>query len=291
MKKFKTVILILMLLSAKSFSQGVMFVEDITAIAAAIENGLTMYNNLMTSIEQFQKTCEQVDNLRKQMQSFDLSNYDWKKWDTFLHAANDFMNMQDDLENLISTKNMKIGSVNFSLRDLYKTDLWLGLLDETEKKLDPRNISEEDQKRFISRHGMTVEHYNKFINLEKEIATKSQEIVVVTEKSQEATKKIAEQLNDISVETESDKQAADTQNQFLKAQTDLAVIEATKTNLLLQSVQNIGQHILEEHNLTMENFTASQKAIEKHEAVVNGANRAADDKSYIHLWGKGKDIK
>lgn len=275
----------------KAFSQGVMFVEDITAIATAIENGLTMYNDLMTTIEQFQKTCEQLENMKKQMESFDLSKYDWKKWDTFLHAANDFMDMQDNLEALIDAKNMKIGGVSFSLRDLYTTDLWISLLDESEKKLDPRNISEEDQKRFVSRHGMTVDHYMKFINLEKEIATKSQEIVVVTEQADAATKKISQQLEDIPVESDSEKSAYDIQNQRLKAQNDIAIIEAKKTSLLLQSVQNIGQHILDEHDLERENFEASTRALEKHDAVVNGAYRAADDNDYIHIWGRGKTNK
>lgn len=290
MKKIKIsiIFILLILFTPKAFSQGVMFVEDITAIAAAIENGLTMYNDLMTTIEQFQKTCEQLDAMKKQMMSFDLSSYDWKKWDTFLHAANDFMDMQDEMERLISQKNMKIGGVNFSLRDLYTTDLWLGLLDESEKKLNPLNISEEDQRRFISRHGMTVDHYMKFINLEKEIATKSQEVVITTEEAQKRTKEIADLTNQIPMETDSQKAALDTQNQLLKAQTDITIIETAKTNLLLQSVQNIGQHILEEHKLTAENFAASQKALDKHEAVMNGAYRAADDDEYIHLWGRGK---
>lgn len=290
MRKLKLVLafIIFSVFSPKVFSQGLVFVEDITAIATAIENGLTMYNDLMTTIEQFNKTAEQVENMKKQMESFDIKQYDWKKWDTFLHAANDFMDMQDDLENLIDAKNMRIGDVNFSLRDIYTTDLWIGLLDENEKKLNPKNISEEDQRRFISRHGMTVDHYQKFINLEKQIATKSQEVVVVTQKADEATKKIAEQASEIPVDTDSEKGALDVANQQAKAQTDLMIIGAKITSMLLQSVQNLGQHILDEHDLERKNFEASREALERHDKVVNGAYRAADDNEYIHLWGRGK---
>ncbi len=278
-----------MVLKADIFSTGVQFVEDITAIATAIENGLTMYKNLQTSIEQFQKTCEEIDKIKEQMVSFDLSEYDWSEWDTFLHAADDFMSLQDDLQSAINAKNMKIGDVNFSLRDLYTTDLWINLMDESEKKLDPRNISEEDQRRFISRHGMTVDHYLKFTNLEEQIATKSQEVVVVTAAADKATREIADQAVKIPVESDSEKSALDISNQQGKVQTDIMIVEAKKTSLLLQSVQNIGQHILEEHNLQLENFEASREALERHDKVVNGAYRAGGDQDYIHLWGKNKE--
>lgn len=291
MRKIKICIFFIatVLFTPKAFSQGVQFVEDVTAIAAAIENGLTMYNDLLTSIEQFKKTCEQAENMKKQMESFDLSKYDWKKWDTFLHAANDFMDMQDNLEALIDSKNMKIGNVNFSLRDLYTTDLWIKFVDESEKKLDPRNISEEERKRFVARHGMTPEHYMKFINLEEQIATKSQEVVVVTQQANDATKKIAQMASEIPMETDSEKAGIDVQIQQGKAQTDLMIVMSKVVNMTLESVQNIAQHILEEHNAQLENFEASKEALEEHNRVVNGEYRAGDDKDYIHLWGRGKD--
>ena len=284
MKKRFFVLFIISLISFNSFSQAVTFVEDITAIATAIENGLTMYQQLMNNIQQLQKTAEEVENIKKQMEGFDLSNYDWTKWDSFLHAANDFMNLQDDLQNAINAKNMKIGNYNFSLKDLYTTDFFLNAMSETERNLNPNNITEEQRNAFIGRHGMTPEHYNKYISLEKEIATKSQEVVVIAEQARKTTKKLNEQMQDIGVETDSDKQAQDKNLQYQNGELQTAIVQTEIQISMLESLQNIGQHILEEHKLTQENFEASTYALENFKSSHNSGD-AGDDNDYLHLWG------
>lgn len=284
MKKRLVVLFLSLFITFSSFSQGVTFVEDITAIATAIENGLTMYQNLMNNIQQFQKTVEEVEHIKKQMESFDLSSYDWTRWDAFLHAANDFMNLQDDLESAINAKNMKLGNYNFSLKDLYTTDFFLNAMSETERNLNPANITEEQRNAFIGRHGMSPEHYNKYIALEKEIATKSQEVVVVAEQARKSTKSLNEQLQDIGVESESEKESADKNLQYQNGQIQTALVQTEIQISMLESLQNIGQHILEEHKLTQENFEASTYALENFNSSHNSGD-IGDDKDYLHLWG------
>lgn len=287
MKKKSVVLLILIFTCHFAFSQ--VLVEDLTAIAAAIENGLTMYQQLMNNIQQLQKTAEEVENVRKQMESFDLSKYDWKKWDTFLHAADDFMDLQDDLSSLINSKNMKIGNYNFSLKDLYTTDFYLNCMTEAEKNLNPANISEEQRNAFIGRHGMSPEHYNKYIALEHEISTKSQEVVVVSEKAKKATKGIHDQLGDIGTESESEKSAQDKGNQMAYASVETAIVQTELQISLLESVSNIAQHILDEHKLSAEYLEASNEALANFKSSHNKSD-VGEESNYLHLWGK-KDSK
>lgn len=290
MRKIKKLIVITFLsviLSSPFYSQGVMLVEDLTAIAAAIENGLTMYNQLMNNIQQLQKTAEQLENIKKQMQDFDLSKYDWTKWDTFLHAANDFMNLQDDMQRLIDSKSMQIGKYRFSLRDLYTTDFYLNTMTEAEKNLNPKNISKAEQAAFISRHGMTVEHYNKFLALEHEIATKSAEVVVTVENAKKVTKALNKQMIDMGVETDSQKSAEDLQVQYANGELQNTIVQTEIQISMLQSLQNLSQHILEEHKLTREYVEASNGALERYNAIHNKED-IGNDKEYLHLWGGSK---
>lgn len=287
MKKKSVVLLVLIFTCHFAFSQ--VLVEDLTAIAAAIENGLTMYQQLMNNIQQLQKTAEEVENVRKQMESFDLSKYDWKKWDTFLHAADDFMDLQDDLSSLINSKNMKIGNYNFSLKDLYTTDFYLNCMTEAEKNLNPANISEEQRNAFIGRHGMSPEHYNKYIALEHEISTKSQEVVVVSEKAKKATKGIHDQLGDIGTESDSEKSAQDKGNQMAYASVETAIVQTELQISLLESVSNIAQHILDEHKLSAEYLEASNEALANFKSSHNKSD-VGEESNYLHLWGK-KDSK
>lgn len=287
MQKKSVVLLVLIFTCHFAFSQ--VLVEDLTAIAAAIENGLTMYQQLMNNIQQLQKTAEEVENVRKQMESFDLSKYDWKKWDTFLHAADDFMDLQDDLSSVINSKNMKIGNYNFSIKDLYTTDFYLNCMTESEKNLNPANISEEQRNAFIGRHGMTPEHYNKYIALEHAISTKSQEVVVVSEKAKQATKGIHDQLGDIGTESDSEKSAQDKGNQMAYASVETAIVQTELQISLLESVSNIAQHILDEHKLSAEYLEASNEALANFKSSHNKSD-VGEESNYLHLWGK-KDSK
>lgn len=272
-------------------AQGVMLVEDLTAIAAAIENGLTMYNNLMTTIEQYQRTCEQIKMKVKEMQDFDWSSIDPKSLDSFLGTVDNFMSLQDDLDSIINSKNMKIGDLTFSLSDVYSTDFVLNLMNETERKLDPRNISESEQKAFIARHGMTVDHYMKFINLEKEIATTSQKIVVTMEKTEEASKALAEVVSKTPVETGGEKEALDAMNMNQKAQTQEIIIQTQVLVDLARSVQNIGQLYLEKVKKQFYDEDLVQQAKENLTATYHNASQVSDQNGdYLHFWGSGTDF-
>lgn len=289
MKKLRISLLLLFsfIFMPKAFSQGVMIVEDLTAIATAISNGYTMYQQLVNNIEQLKSTYEQLDNTRKQMESFDWTSGEGglNAVDNFMHATDSFMSLQDRMSDLVNSKNMQIGDWSFSLKDMYSTDGFFNLMTQTEKKLDPRNISEEDQKKFIGRHGLSVDHYMKFINLEKQIATKSQETEIVAEEGRNTVKAVKESIKDLPLETDGEKAAMDVQNAQLKAQTNIALVEVENSSRTLETVQNIAQHILEEHKISFETVAGSTEALEEVTKTYSGDYFVKhDNENYLHLW-------
>lgn len=227
----------------------------------------------------------------KEMQDFDWSSIDPKSLDSFLGTVDNFMSLQDDLDSIINSKNMKIGDLTFSLSDVYSTDFVLNLMNEAERKLDPRNISESEQKAFIARHGMTVDHYMKFINLEKEIATTSQKVIVTMEKTEEASKALAEVVSKTPVETGGEKEALDAMNMNQKAQTQEIIIQTQVLVDLARSVQNIGQLYLEKVKKQFYDEDLVQQAKENLTATYHNASQVSDQNGdYLHFWGSGTDF-
>lgn len=281
--------LVLIFMTPRVFSQSVMFVEDLTAIATAISNGYTMYQQLMNNIEQIEATYKQLENTAKQMASYDWGSFEsgegLKNIDNFIHAADGFMDLQDNLSDLIDSKNMQIGGFNFSLKDLYSTDFLYKCMSEAEMKMDPRNITEEEQKEFMARHGISLDHYNKFINIEKQISLKSQQTKVVTDKASEVTKNLRNTIKDLPLKTEGEKENMDIQLSHLKAQSDAALIQVDLTASLLDTTSNLAQLILEEHNLrgnTVEQTTAAREEFESAYGGDYYVNH--DNEKYLHLW-------
>lgn len=288
MKKKITVFFLSFFLLFSVSAQGVMLVEDLTAIAAAIENGLTMYNSLMTTIEQYQRTCEQIQMKVKEMQDFDWSSIDPKSLDSFLGTVDNFMSLQDDLDSLVNAKTMKIGDFSFSLSDVYASDFMYNLLDEAEQKLDPRNISESEQQQFIARHGMTVDHYLKFVNLEKEIATQAQYTTVKMDEVQKSSKALAEVVSKTPVETGGEKEALDAMNMNQKAQTQEIIIQTQVLVDLTKTVQNLSNLYSEKIKNQFYNENQMTLAQENLTATYHNAAQVSDQNGdYLHIWGSG----
>ena len=166
-KKIVSVILGLFFIVQASFSQAA--VIDVSAIAAAIENGITMYKQLENAYNQYKNMIEQLKMISKDMLLFDPRQYDWNEWDSILKLTDHYMSQIDNIDNIINRKSMYIGGLRFSMKDLYTTDFYSKLDSTIGKELDPSLITETEKAQFYKKHGLSVRHYNKLKALSNEL--------------------------------------------------------------------------------------------------------------------------
>ena len=167
MKKVLSVLLLTFSFFTKAFSQAA--VIDVSAIATAIENGITLYKQLETSYNQYKNMIDQLTLIGKDMISFDPRKYDWEQWDTVLKLTDHYMSQMDNIENIINKKTMHIGSLKFSMKDLYTTDFYKNLDSEISEELNPNNVTDYEKAQFYRRHGLSFSHYNKLKALSHEL--------------------------------------------------------------------------------------------------------------------------
>lgn len=242
MKKRKIILsfLIMMFLNVNMFSQ--MLVEDLTAIATAISNGFHMYNELQTSIQQYENMVNQLQATVKDMASFDVSNYDWTKWDASLHMIDHYMDQIDNIDYLINNNSMQIGGKKFSLKDVYTTTLYSDLLSEAERNLDYKNITTEQERKFVSAHGLKKRHWDQLVALETELRNKAAETKALNDTNRENVLKNMEALQQIenNKATGSANAIAEQQNDILiqqaKAELEMCYNLNVVTSLLSDSI-------------------------------------------------------
>lgn len=170
-----------------SFTQAA--VIDVASIAAAIENGLTMYKDLQATMAQFQSSIEQLNAIKKSMEGISADDISWKKWDSALKAVDSYMTQMEHIENVYKSKNMKIGNVSFSLEDLFDSNVYEKIGEEF---VPPEQMTESDRKAFFARHGLSPEHYMKLKFISEQLGEKAKEAVA---QSSLAKKKNEEALN------------------------------------------------------------------------------------------------
>lgn len=146
-------------ISSHLFSQAA--VIDVSAIAAAIENGYTLYKELQQTVNSLKVQYEMLENSARNLMSFDPSKYDLTKWEEWLHITDDYMTSIDNLESVYTAKNMKFSGVNFSISDLYTTDVYKRVLSNASDSVNPSKMTEADKIRFYKKHGLSPEHYAK----------------------------------------------------------------------------------------------------------------------------------
>ena len=148
-------------------------VIDVSSIAAAIENGYTMYQQLMNAYNQYKSLVQQVENQKKQMESISPSDYDWKQWDASLHMIDDYMTRMDNIEELYSKKSMNVGGYYFSLDDLYNNNAMGHIAREVVNNVDPKYMTQADLENFYQKHGLSYSHFRTLQGVVNELNTSS----------------------------------------------------------------------------------------------------------------------
>lgn len=151
-------------------------VIDISAIAAAIENGMTMYQQLQNAYNQYQTMVQQLEQTKKNLEGLDLTNLDLTIYNKMLESGDKYLSDLENVENLLKKKDLKIGNVSFSLEDLYKTDVYK-YIDGAKDLLDSSNMSGEEITEFFMKYGMNVDTFNKVVAVTEQLGEKGKQAV------------------------------------------------------------------------------------------------------------------
>ena len=172
MKKVMVILLVLILQGKSAFCN--LPVIDVSSIAAAIQNGLTMYESLQatyTNLSQLQSQLKMMEENAKTFNIKDLKDIDFSSWAKSLGASDKLTNNLDNLESVIKNKSLTINGVNFSIEDLYTTNVYkkLGKVGEKWAIQKLSNLSEEEKREFHNKYGMTVEEFEKMAAVAEEM--------------------------------------------------------------------------------------------------------------------------
>jgi conjugal transfer/entry exclusion protein len=143
-------------------------VIDISNIIASIENGYTLVQQLQAMYENIKNGIEMINETRKNFEAFDVRqlslNDPLGSWRKIMTYGNRMMTYEENIEDIINRKNIKIGNSNYSLADLYTSPSTVPDMigDATGfVAVDPfsRKLSPEEQAIFHSKYGMSYGHY------------------------------------------------------------------------------------------------------------------------------------
>lgn len=141
-------------------------VIDVSSIATAISNGYTMFQELMSTYEQLEMYWQEIQNMYENAKSLefdDLANYDYASLAKALGLNDEYVEKMRDIQGVIKNKSMTINGIEFSLEDLYTTNIYkkLGKLGQQYAIDALQNLTPEEEQEFYNKTGMTVDEIEK----------------------------------------------------------------------------------------------------------------------------------
>jgi hypothetical protein len=222
-------------------------VIDFTNIIASIENGFTLYEQVQQMYNQLETSYRNLEQTIKGFEAFDFNNLDPKDplgtWRNIMTYGNRQMNLVNNIERIMNTKNMKIGNQSFSLSDIYSNPS--NVVTIASKGVDfvvvdpfERELTDQEKARFHQRYGMSYGNYMRYAAIGNAIDEKAQEIMAFAAANNESLQDDAEKL--------------DGMGEQIKAAEGSQVKQGAVTNALLQFVGEQLIHI----KTTMGNLAA-----------------------------------
>ena len=128
-------------------------VIDVSSIATAISNGYTMFQELMSTYEQLEMYWQEIQNMYENAKSLefdDLANYDYASLAKALGLNDEYVEKMRDIQGVIKNKSMTINGIEFSLEDLYTTNIYkkLGKLGQQYAIDALQNLTPEEEQEF-----------------------------------------------------------------------------------------------------------------------------------------------
>jgi prefoldin subunit 5 len=215
-------------------------VIDISNIIASIENGYALVEQVQAMYENIKNGIEQLDEIRKNFESFDLKQLSAKdplgSWRKIMTYGNRLMTYEENIEAVIKNKNLRIGNSSYSLVDLFTSpstipDMAGSAVNFTAVDPFSKKLSPEEQAIFHSKYGMSYGHYLRIHSLGVKAGEKAAELTgysgKLEENLQEDREALAKMLDEVSDGKSIVEQAQVTNSQLaaqcqeLKTQTSL----------------------------------------------------------------------
>jgi hypothetical protein len=160
---------------------------DITNLIKTIENGYTMAEQLYSMYNLIQNSYEQLQEQIKSFQSFDFNQLDARdplgSWRSIMTYADRMMTYEENIENILSNKNIRIGNASYSLGDLLTSNPLSTVTGMAEEAvgfvaIDPfeRKLTPEEKAMFHQKYGMSYGHYMRYNMIGDALQKKAAEI-------------------------------------------------------------------------------------------------------------------
>jgi conjugal transfer/entry exclusion protein len=160
-------------------------VIDITNVIQAIQNGYTLVEQLNAMYTYIKTSYDQLQRQIKNFESFDFKSLNAKdplgSWKSIMTYGNRMITYEENIEEIINRKDIKIGEGAYSLGDIFMTpkNAMLGMtIDGLSFVYDPfeKRLSTEEKAVFHQKFGMSYGHYMRINHLGEAIKKKSAEI-------------------------------------------------------------------------------------------------------------------
>jgi len=169
---------------------------DITNLIHAVENGMTLYEQLADLYQTIKSNVERIQEQIKYFESFDLRQLSLTdplgSWSKIMTYGNRMITYEENIESILNRKDIKIGGASYSLSDLYTIDpvtnvtnmaggaIDYVIIDPFEKKLTP-----EEKAVFHQKYGMSYGHYLRYHRIGEWLSKKAAEITAYNGKLEE----------------------------------------------------------------------------------------------------------
>lgn len=131
-------------------------VIDVSAIAAAIENGFTMYQTLQNAYATYEKTMQTYEHAKKMAEGIAEGNPGVLANAAYSLLEEEIQSKLSDLKSLYKEKTMVINGINFSIEDLYGTDVYSKILGSYQNMSDEdiKKLTSEEEQNYFAQNGI-----------------------------------------------------------------------------------------------------------------------------------------
>ena len=182
-------------------------VIDITNIMSSVLNGYTMMQQLQTMYNTLKSSYDQLQQQIKNFESFDFDKLDARdplgSWKSLVTYADRMMTYEQNIENIINRKDIKIGNGSYSLSDVFtspaSTVKGMAMDGVNFTVIDPfeRKLSAGERAAFHQKFGMSYGNYMRINQLGEVLQKKSAEVVGYSDSLQQNLEEDRKKLSSI----------------------------------------------------------------------------------------------
>jgi hypothetical protein len=171
-------------------------VIDITNLIMAIENGMEMYSQLTSMYQIIKTNIEQLNEVRKNFESFDIKQLSIKdplgSWQKIMTYGSRMITYEQNIAAILNRRDIRIGNSSYSLADLFSGSPVNNVMDIGNNAasyifIDPfeQRLTPQEKAIFHQKYGMSYGHYLRYYRIGEATSKKAAELTAYNEKLEE----------------------------------------------------------------------------------------------------------